>query len=108
METFAERERADRARHLERCMVCRNKLRCDRDHRLYAVKNARTREFIHVLVNGESPESKLGWPRDEILYAMLVENGATRPTMSEETKARLRQIRAERKAVCGPRKRGRK
>lgn len=98
METFAERERIDRARHLERCAVCRNKLRCDRDHRLYAVKNARTREFIHVLVNGESLESKLGWPREEILYSMLVENGATKaPPMSEDTKDRLRIAAAERK-----------
>lgn len=109
METFAERERADRARHLERCAVCRNKLRPAIDQRLYGVKNARTREFVHVLVNGESLESKLGWPREEILYAMLVEDGATRPpAMSEEVKARLRQVQAERKAVCGPRKRGRK
>lgn len=104
METFAERERVDRARHLERCAACRNKLRPAIDERLYAVKNARTREFVHVLVNGESLESKLGWPREEILYAMLVENGAAKTPMSEETKARLRQIQAERKAVCGPRK----
>lgn len=90
--TFVARMKADETRHLESCAVCRNKLSPDRSQKLYAVKNARTRQFVHVLVNGKSLEDTIGWPRQEILYAILQQDGAPKgPPMSEEVKAKLRE-----------------
>ena len=98
-EIWPTRRTADEARHLESCTVCREKLRPANDQKLYAVKNSRTRQFVHVLVNGESLESKLGWSRGEILYSMLIEDGAPKgPPMSEETKAKLREAGEKRRA----------
>lgn len=98
-DTWTIRKVADEARHLESCAVCRNRLRPSANQKLYAVKNARTRQFIHVLVNGESLESKLGWPKDDILYSILLEDGASKsPPMSEELRARLREATEKRKA----------
>mgnify|MGYP001607476679 CR=1 FL=1 len=92
-ETWTAREVTDRARHLATCRVCSDKLRPAEDQKLYAAKNARTREFVHVLVNGESLEDKLGWPRGEILYSIMLEDGAAKgPRMSEETKRKLREL----------------
>ena len=97
--TWTTREIADKIRHLTSCLVCRERLRPASDQKLYAVKNARTRQFVHILVNGESLESKLGWSRDEILYSMLIEDGAPKgPLMSEEVKAKLREASEKRKA----------
>ena len=93
------REAADRVRHLTACAVCRDHLRPREDQKLYGVKNARTRQFVHVLVNGESLESKLGWSRAEILYSIMLEDGTPKgPLMSEEVKAKLREASEKRKA----------
>ena len=98
-ETWISRKAADEARHLVACQVCRERLRPASDQKLYAVKNSRTRQFVHVLVNGESLESKLGWSRSEILYSMLIEDGAPKgPPMTEEVKAKLREASEKRKA----------
>ena len=98
-ESWTARKTDDEARHLASCIVCREKLRPASDQKLYAVKNARTRQLVHVLINGESLENKLGWPRGEILYSMLIKNGASKgPPMSEEVKAKLREAREKRKA----------
>lgn len=98
LETWTARKAADEARHLASCAVCRNSFRPATDEKLYAVKNSRTREFVHILVNGESLESKLGWSHDEILYSMLIEDGAPKgPTMTKEVKARLREASEKRK-----------
>lgn len=99
LETWTARKAADETRHSAACIVCREHLRPANDQKLYAVKNARTREFVHVLVNGESLESKLGWSRDEILYSMLIEDGVPKgPPMTDEVKARLREAGEKRKA----------
>lgn len=91
--TWTAREDADRARHSAACAVCREKLKPAEGQRLYAAKNARTREYVHVLVNGEPLEEKLDWPREEILYSIMLEDGADKgPPMNEETKRRLREL----------------
>ena len=98
-DTFAARKLADETRHLESCNVCREKLRPREDQKLYAVKNGRTRQFLHVLVNGKSLEDTLGWPKGEILYAILKEDGAPKGSpMSEEVKVKLREAAEKRKA----------
>ena len=98
--TWAARRSNDEARHLTRCAVCREKLKPAEDQKLYAVKNARTREFVHALVNGEPLEEKLGWPRGEILYSIMLEDGATKePPMSEETKRKLRELSQLRRSL---------
>ena len=86
-EIWTTRNATDKARHSSACIVCREGLRPYGDQKLYGVKNARTREFVHVLVNGESLESKLGWPREEVLYSIMLEDGSRKgPPMPEETK----------------------
>lgn len=98
LEIWTVRKAADEARHLASCAICRERLRPANDQKLYAVKNARTRQFVHVLVNGESLESKLGWPRDEILYSMLIEDSFPKgPPMSDEVKAKLREANEKRR-----------
>lgn len=90
--TWTARQADDEARHLAACAVCRNHLRPRMDQKLYAVKNARTRQFVHILVNGKSLEDTLGWPKGEILYAILRQDGAPKgPPMSEEVKMLLRE-----------------
>ena len=97
-ETWTARKTNDELRHLKSCQVCREKLRPREDQKLYAVKNARTREFIHVFVNGESLEDTLGWPKEEILYAILKADGAPKgPPMSEEVKVKLRDANKKRR-----------
>ena len=97
-EIWPTRRAADEARHLASCLVCREHLRPASDQKLYAVKNSRTRQFVHVLVNGESLESKLGWSREEILYSFLLEDGAPKgPPMNEEVKVKLREANKKRR-----------
>lgn len=96
---FTARYAADKALHVVGCAVCRDDLRPDKTQRLYAVKNSRTREFVHVLVNGKNLEDTLGWPKNEILYAILKTDGTSKgPPMSEEVKARLRENGEKKKA----------
>ena len=98
--TWTAREDADRARHSAACAVCREKLKPAEGQRLYAAKNARTREYVHVLVNGEPLEGKLGWLREEILYSIMLEDGAAKgPPMSEETKRKLRKLSQLRRSL---------
>lgn len=97
-ETWTIKKTADEVKHLTACNVCRERLRPREDQKLYAVKNARTRQFVHVLINGRSLEDTIGWPKNEILYSLLLEDGAAKgPPMTEEIKERLRVAAAERK-----------
>ena len=99
LEIWSARKTSDKARHLAACAVCRERLRPGPDQKLYGIKNARTRQFVHVVVNGESLESGLGWPREEILYSLLIEDGAPKGLpMTEETKAKLREASEKQKA----------
>jgi len=86
--------------HDPNCAVCDIKLR--EGERLYGVKNAETREYRCVVAgSSEDAREKVGW-NGTTLYVMRVRS--YQPPMDEEVKAKLRQIQAERKAVCRPRK----
>ena len=90
--------------HNPDCRYC--KLKPHEGEFLFGVKNAETREYRHILAHdSEEAKDKAGW-NGSTLYVMIVRIPSA--PMAEETKARLRQIQAERKAVCGPRKRERK
>jgi len=100
LEIWTARNATDKARHSAACRVCREGLRPYGDQKLYGVKNARTREFVHVLVNDESPESELGWPREEVLYLIMLENGSRKgPPMPEETKKKLKEVNQLRRSL---------
>ena len=99
-EIWTARNATDESRHSAACRVCREGLRPYGDQKLYGVKNARTREFVHVLVNDESPESKLGWPREEVLYSIMLENGSRKGLpMPEETKKKLKEVNQLRRSL---------
>ena len=86
--------------HDPNCAACGVKLH--EGERLYGVKNAETREY-RCIVAGSSEEARerVGW-NGTTLYVRRVRS--YQPPMDETVKAKLRQIQAERKAVCRPRK----
>ncbi len=97
---LAENAAISHAVHDPNCAVCDAKLK--EGECLYGVKNAETREYRCVVAaSSEEAKEKIGWD-GTTLYVMRVRS--YQPPMAEETKAKLRQIQAERKAVCGPRR----
>lgn len=94
------REAHDEAEHEKRCSVCRNGDRPEPKQFLFALKNDRTGEFLHVIASSrEEAAKKLGWPLVDLKYAMLMESGDKRQVMSEETKAQLKSLQEERRAL---------
>lgn len=83
------------ATHDPNCGLCNATI--SGGERLYLVKNSVTRTSRHVIAEETSEAiEKTGWSPDEILYAMIVKMNASRP-MREETKARLKELGAEKR-----------
>lgn len=66
---------------------------------MFGVKNKATREYVHVLASdSDSARRATGWDLAEISYTMQLESSEKKP-MSEETKNKLKAIKAERKSL---------
>lgn len=89
--TWKEREERDRTTHDANCRVCRMAIDPG-DSDLYAVKNKRTREFVHVIADStEDAIAQSGWSERDVQYTMGIVLQHSRKKMSVETKAELKQ-----------------
>lgn len=99
VEKIEETERS--ATHDPNCAVCasggKESVILSGDEKLYLIKNRVSRESRHVIAVDESELiEKIGWSKEDVLYAMIVKMIAARP-MREVTKIRLRALSEKRR-----------
>lgn len=92
---WQKRTTLDRLEHRARCEVCRQGRKPKPGEHLFAVKDAATRAFIHVVAcSTEEAQVRSGFA--SLLYSFCLDLGAG-PPMPEAVKARLRVLSEQRR-----------